>query len=62
MIIGSDHRFLIPLASIVGAILLLAADTAGRTVFAPAELPVGIVTAFIGVPIFLYLLITKRRQ
>lgn len=62
MIIGSDHRFLIPFASIVGATLLLAADTVGRTIFAPAELPVGIVTAFIGVPMFLYLLITKRRQ
>ena len=62
MIIGSDHRFLIPFASIVGALLLLAADTVGRTLFAPTELPVGIVTAFIGVPMFLYLLITKRRQ
>lgn len=62
MIIGSDHRFLIPFASIVGAILLLAADTVGRTILAPAELPVGIVTAFIGVPMFLYLLIIKRRQ
>ena len=62
MIIGSDHRFLIPFAAIVGAILLLVADTVGRTVLAPAEVPVGIVTAFIGVPMFLYLLITKRRQ
>lgn len=62
MIIGSDHRFLIPFASIVGALLLLAADTVGRIILAPAELPVGIVTAFIGVPMFLYLLITKRRQ
>jgi iron complex transport system permease protein len=62
MVIGSDHRFLIPFAAIVGALLLLAADTAGRTLFAPAELPVGIVTAYIGVPMFLYLLITRRRQ
>ena len=62
MMTGGDHRFLIPFSSIVGAILLLAADTVGRTVMAPAELPVGIVTAFIGVPMFLYLLITKRRQ
>ena len=62
MIIGSDHRFLIPFASIIGAILLLAADTVGRTILAPAELPVGIVTAFIGVPMFVYLLITKRKQ
>ncbi|MGD9158611.1 MAG: iron ABC transporter permease [Desulfobacteraceae bacterium] len=62
MIIGSDHRFLIPFASIIGAILLLAADTLGRTAFVPTEIPVGIVTAFIGVPMFLYLLITRRRQ
>lgn len=62
MIIGSDHRFLIPFASIVGSIMLLAADTVGRIILAPAELPVGIVTAYIGVPMFLYLLITKRRQ
>jgi iron complex transport system permease protein len=62
MVIGSDHRFLIPFAAIVGALLLLAADTVGRTLFAPAELPVGIVTAYIGVPMFLYLLITRRRQ
>jgi iron complex transport system permease protein len=62
MIIGSDHRFLLPFASIVGALLLLAADTVGRIIMAPVELPVGIVTAYIGVPMFLYLLITRRRQ
>lgn len=62
MIIGSDHRFLIPFSSIVGALLLLAADTAGRTLMAPAELPVGIVTSFIGVPLFIYLLTTRKRQ
>jgi iron complex transport system permease protein len=62
MIIGNDHRFLISFASIVGALLLLAADTVGRTIMAPAELPVGIVTAFIGVPMFIYLLIAKRRR
>ena len=62
MIIGSDHRILIPFASIVGALLLLAADTVGRTVLAPSEIPVGIVTAFIGVPMFLFLLLTKRSQ
>ncbi len=61
MIIGSDHRFLIPFSAIVGALLLLCADTAGRMVIAPAELPVGIVTSFIGVPMFLYLLMTKPK-
>ena len=62
MIIGSDHRFLFPFSAIVGAILLLAADTVGRNLLAPAEIPVGIVTAYIGVPMFVYLLIAKRRQ
>lgn len=62
MIIGSDHRILIPFASILGALLLLLADTVGRTILAPAEIPVGIVTAFIGVPMFLFLLLTKGSQ
>lgn len=62
MLIGSDHRFLIPFAPIVGSMMLLAADTLGRTLLAPVELPVGIVTAYIGVPMFLYLLMTRRRQ
>ena len=62
MIIGSDHRILVPFAAIVGALLLLAADTVGRTIMVPAEIPVGIIMAFIGVPMFLYLLVTKRRR
>jgi len=62
MLVGGDHRFLFPFSAIVGATLLLAADTVGRTLLAPAEIPVGIVTAYIGVPMFLYLLITKRRR
>jgi len=62
MLIGNDHRFLVPCSCIVGALLLLGADTLGRTVIAPAEIPVGIITAFIGVPLFVYLLLTKRRQ
>ncbi len=62
MMIGSDHRHLFPMAAILGALLLLLADTLGRTVFSPSEMPVGIVTAYIGVPMFLYLLITRRRR
>ncbi len=56
MIFGSDHRILIPTASIGGAIFLIAADTFSRTVIAPNELPVGVVTASIGAPFFIYLL------
>jgi len=61
MIIGGDHRFLLPAASLIGAVLLLAADTAARTVLSPIILPVGILTSFLGVPLFIYL-ITKRRK
>lgn len=55
--IGSRHRFLIPCAVFIGGSLLILADTAARTLFAPEQLPVGIFTVFIGVPVFLYLLL-----
>lgn len=61
MIIGADHRFLLPCSCITGALLLLGADTIARTVM-KFEIPVGIVTAFIGVPMFIYLLITRKKQ
>ena len=57
---GVDHRFLLPMAALVGAAFLILADLAARTVASPAELPVGVVTAFCGAPFFLYLL--RRRQ
>jgi len=60
ILIGSDNRFLIPCASLMGAILLLMSDTLARTIIAPTEIPVGIVTALIGAPFFIYLLIKKR--
>ena len=56
---GSDHRLLLPASMLAGAAFLLAADTLARTVAAPAELPVGVVTALVGVPVFLVLL-TRR--
>lgn len=61
MAIGTDHRFLLPASCLVGALLLLLADTAARTVLSPSELPVGILTAAIGVPFFLYLLMRRRK-
>ena len=60
MMIGSDHRFLLPGTCLTGAVLLLAADTVARTIVAPEILPVGIVTAFMGVPLFVYLLMRQR--
>ncbi|MGC8907731.1 MAG: FecCD family ABC transporter permease [Desulfomonilaceae bacterium] len=53
---GADHRFLVPLSGLVGGLLLLAADTVGRTVVGSGTLPVGVLTSFMGAPLFLYLL------
>ena len=53
---GPDHRFLIPMAGLSGAVFVVLADTVARTLLSPTELPVGIVTAFFGAPFFLYLL------
>ena len=58
---GPDHRFLLPLATLAGAIFLILADTAARTMLAPTEVPIGVITAFIGAPFFLYLLRQKKR-
>ena len=62
MIVGGDHRFLLPAACLIGAVLLLAADTAARTVLSPIILPVGILTSFLGVPLFIYLIIRRRKE
>lgn len=62
MAFGSDHRQLIPVASIGGAIFLIAADTLARTVISPSELPVGVITAFMGAPFFIILLKKKGSQ
>ncbi len=53
---GGDHRWLLPAAALLGGSLVVVADTLARTLLAPQQLPVGVVTAFIGVPLFLYLL------
>ena len=57
---GPGHRRLLPLAGICGALFLVIADTLARTVFDPRELPVGIITAFIGVPVFILLIKRKK--
>jgi len=56
MLVGPDHRVLLPASALAGAILLVVADTLARVVIAPTELPVGIITAIIGVPFFISLL------
>ena len=62
MVIGGDHRFLLPASALSGAVIVLTADTIGRLILAPQVLPIGIVTAFIGVPFFFYLLMKRRRE
>lgn len=62
MLIGGDHRTLLPFAAITGAMLLLVADTVGRLAFSPIVIPVGIVVAFVGVPLFLHLVIARQRE
>ncbi|MCB1391374.1 MAG: iron ABC transporter permease [Rhodobacteraceae bacterium] len=57
---GPDHRFLLPASAILGAALLIGADMVARIIVAPAELPIGIVTALAGAPVFLWLLLRKR--
>ena len=56
-VVGNDQRLLLPVAAISGATLLVAADALSRTVFAPAELPIGAVTAAVGAPLFAWLLL-----
>ncbi|MFC2068864.1 FecCD family ABC transporter permease [Chloroflexota bacterium] len=60
LIWGTDHRFLLPLSVLIGAIFLILADLLARTVIAPIEVPIGIITALCGAPFFLYLL--RRRK
>ncbi|MBM4125212.1 MAG: iron ABC transporter permease, partial [Nitrospira sp.] len=60
MILGADHRLLLPASALVGGMYLVTADTVARTLLAPAEIPVGVVTALAGGPFFIYLLITKK--
>ncbi|MFP4521263.1 MAG: FecCD family ABC transporter permease [Fibrobacterota bacterium] len=62
MFSGEDHRFLLPGSCLTGAILLVTADAAGRYFTGPYILPVGIITSFIGVPFFLYLVISGKRN
>ncbi|MFW5641893.1 MAG: FecCD family ABC transporter permease [Roseicyclus sp.] len=60
LMIGPDHRYLLPNAALLGATLLIVADMISRTIIAPAELPIGIVTATLGGPFFLWILLRNR--
>jgi iron complex transport system permease protein len=62
MIIGADNRFLLPASAMFGAVLLLLADTIARTIVPPLVIPIGIVTAIIGSPVFFYLILKKKGE
>ncbi len=60
-IVGADHGLLIPVSATIGALLLLSADTVGRVLVGSGALPVGVITSFMGAPMFLYLLVREYR-
>ena len=62
LVLGPDHRLLIPASALAGAIFIVVADLLARTILTPGEIPVGIITALIGAPFFLYLLRRSRRE
>ena len=59
-LVGSDHRLVLPASALFGASFLVVCDLVGRTIVAPVEMPVGIVTAILGGPFFLWLLFRRR--
>ena len=61
LLVGSDHRRLLPLTALLGPVVLLLADVVGRVIAPPAEVQVGVMTALLGVPVFLVLIRTRKR-
>ena len=62
IVIGSEHKILLPGSLLIGGLLVLVADTIGRLIVAPTIIPVGVVLSVVGAPIFLYLILTQRRR
>jgi iron complex transport system permease protein len=60
LLVGPDHRLVLPASALFGAAFLIACDVLARTVMSPIELPVGVITALIGGPFFLWLLVRRR--
>ncbi|MDQ3021298.1 MAG: iron ABC transporter permease [Bacteroidota bacterium] len=61
LLIGNDYRYAIPCTVILGALFLLVSDTIARLIIAPAEIPVGVVTSFIGAPVFIWLILRRKK-
>lgn len=62
LVVSADHRLLLPVAGLVGGMFLMMADTVARTALSPSEFPVGVITALVGGPVFLWLLTTRHTQ
>ncbi len=62
LVVSADHRLLLPMAGLMGGMFLMMADTVARTALSPSEFPVGVITALVGGPIFLWLLTTRQTQ
>ena len=62
LLLGPDHRVLVPMSAAGGAVFVIIADTVARTIIQPAEFRVGVLTAFVGAPFFIFLLIKNKRQ
>ena len=61
LVVGPNHKILIPTTIVAAAIFMVACDIISRSVFPPLEIPIGVITAIIGAPIFIFLLKTKQR-
>jgi iron complex transport system permease protein len=59
MIAGPDHRIVLPASALLGAVLVIATDIIARVIVAPAELPIGIILAIVGAPVFLHLVVRR---
>ena len=62
LVVGPNHRLLLPLSALSGMLLMVVADTIARTVLSPLEIPIGIIMALVGAPFFLYLLRRRRTE
>ncbi|GAI00169.1 unnamed protein product [marine sediment metagenome] len=61
LLIGPDHRIMLPASALLGAIFLILCDVLARIVIAPSEIPIGAITALVGAPLFIYLLRRKNK-
>lgn len=62
ILVGNDHKFILPFSAVIGSLLLMVADVIGKSVLQPVSIPVGIVVSFLGVPLFIHLILKGRRR